>query len=132
MNIHDVLNKLKEHSQDNIGEGTEESVIAKLESALAIKLPQEFRQYLKEIGYAEIHGDEIYSVYEVPDEIACKGLHWMNKDNELLKEGLIEFFSNDIEGTFYIHKDSGMVFLNGNEDIYAESFSEFVNKMVEE
>ncbi len=59
MNIHDALNKLKEHSQDNIGERTEETVIAKLESALAIKLPQEFRQYLIEIGYAEIYGDEI-------------------------------------------------------------------------
>jgi len=130
MNIKDVLNKLKEHSQDNIGDGTEESTIAKLVSALTIKLPEEFRQYLKEIGYAEIHGDEIYSFYEVPDEIACNGLHWINKDNEHFQEGLIEFFSNDIDGTFYIHKDSGKVFLNSNGDIYAESFSEFINRMV--
>ncbi len=130
MNLKEALDKIRIHSEENLGEGTAESEIIKLESALGIKLPDEYRLYLKEIGYAEIHGDEIYSIYEVPDEIACNGLHWMNKDNELLQEGLIEFFSNDIDGTFYIHKDSGKVFLNSNEIIYAESFSEFINRMV--
>jgi hypothetical protein len=128
MNLHDTLEKIRIHSEENIGEGTAESEIVKLESALGIKIPDEFRIYLKEIGYAEIHGDEIYSIYEVPDEIACNGLHWMNKDNELLQEGLIEFFSNDIDGTFYIHNDSGKVYLNG--DVFADTFSEFIGKTI--
>jgi len=132
MSIEQALDKLRIHSEENIGEGTAESEIVKLETAFGIKLPDEFRIYLKEIGYAEIHGDEIYSIYEVPDETACNGLHWMNKDNELLKEGLIEFFSSDIDGTFYIHQNSGKVFLNGNEDIFAESFSEFVGKLIDD
>ncbi len=45
---------------------------------------------------------------------------------------IIEFFSNNIDGTFYIQKDSGMVFLNGNEDVFANSISEFIDKMVKE
>lgn len=126
MSIQNILDKIRIYSEENIGEGTAVSEIVRLESALGTELPEEFRLYLKEIGYAEIHGNEIYSIYEVPDETACNGLHWMNKDNELLQEGLIEFFSNDIDGTFYIHKDSGKVFLNGDDDVFAESFSEFL------
>ncbi len=121
---------LKEHSKDYLGEGTSKEEIQKFEELLNIKLPQEFYKYLLEIGYAEIYGDEIYSIYEIPDNIACKGLHWMNHNNQLLKEGFLEFFSNDIDGTFYLELNSGKVYRNSNNELFSNSFSEFTNSLI--
>lgn len=107
--------RLKKHAEDNLGSGTEESLIKALESDLNINLPKEYRDFLLEIGYAEIFGDEIYSIYDVPDEIPCKGLSWMNKKNEFLSDGYLEFFSNDLDGVFYLKLNSGEVFLNSKK-----------------
>ncbi|APU69558.1 SMI1/KNR4 family protein [Christiangramia flava] len=122
--------RIKEHSKENLGSGTDETKIAKLESALKIKIPEEYRIFLEEIGYAEIYGDQIYSIYNIPDEIPCHGLHWLNKKNEYLSDGFIRFFSNDIDGRFYIHEQSGKVYLNSKDNLFAKSFFDFINKML--
>jgi len=124
------FDKLKKHSIENIGNGTSDVKIQLLENSLNIKLPKEYRNFIEKIGYAEIYGDEIYSIYEVPDKIACNGLHWMNIRNEYLQDGYIEFFSNDIDGVFFIKTESGQVFLNGKENLFANTFSEFVDKLL--
>ena len=126
------FDKLKAHSVDNLGSGTEESLILQLEKSWGLNLPKEFRMFLKEIGYAEIYGDEIYSIYEVPDELACNGLHWMNKDNEELKKGFIEFYSNDIDGSFYIHNETGKIYLNSTTNEFANSFVKFIDNLLDE
>lgn len=126
------LNLLKEHSSDNLGIGVSEEQINQLEESLGIQLPQEYKNFLVEIGYAEIYGDEIYSIYEIPDTLACKGIHWTNAHNELLSDGFIEFFSNDIDGTFYIESNTGKVFLNDKDSEYAKSFYEFLELIINE
>lgn len=132
MSLTKTFQKLKDHSNENIGVGIAVSLIESLESNLNIRFPDEFRQYLLEIGYAEIFGDEIYSIYDVPDEIPCKGLSWMNKKNEFLSDGYLEFFSNDLDGVYYLKLNSGEVFLNSKEIFFADSFSAFLNKLVDE
>ena len=125
-----IYEKLKEHSADNLGKETSEAEILALEKELEINLPTEYRDYLKEIGYAEIYGEEIFSIYSVPDERACSGLHWMNKDNPLLKEGFLYFFNSDIDGDFYLHLETGKVFLNTQSHKFADSFLGFVDKIL--
>jgi len=122
--------RIKEHSEETLGDGTDIREIEKLESLWGQSIPNEYRAFLIEVGYAEIFGDEIYSIYEVPDQTACLGLHWMNKDNENLKNGFIEFFSNDTDGTFYISATSGKVYINGTELEYADSFSSFLERIL--
>ncbi|WP_282125539.1 SMI1/KNR4 family protein [Marinifilum flexuosum] len=126
------LKLLKEHSSDNLGIGVSEEQINQLEESLDIQLPQEYKDFLVEIGYAEIYGDEIYSIYEIPDTETCKGIHWTNTHNELLSDGFIEFFSNDIDGTFYIESNTGKVFLNDKDSEYAKSFYEFLELIINE
>lgn len=126
------FNRIKEHSADNLGSGTDPAQIEKLEEAWSIQLPEDFKQFLLAVGYAEIYGDEIYSIYEVPDEIPCLGLHWMNRNNEKLRRGFIQFFSNDIDGTFYIHNATGKVYLNHVDFEFANSFSEFIDKLLDD
>ena len=123
--------RLKEHSEDNLGSGTEEELILRLEKLWGVNFPKVFRKFINEIGYAEIFGDEIYSIYEVPDLIPCSGLHWMNMKNEELLNGFIEFFSNDIDGVFYIHNETGKVYLNSTLNKYSETFIEFYSKLLD-
>ena len=126
-----TFNRIREHSADNIGDGTDEAHIQSLESAWGVKLPDQYRQYLLKIGYAELFGDEIASIYAVPDELPCLGLHWINKDNEFFAEGMIRFFSSDIDGIFYIDVADGKVYLNSKELLYANSFVEFINRYLD-
>tara|TARA_R110000868_G_scaffold81480_3_gene230631 strand:+ start:344 stop:730 length:387 start_codon:yes stop_codon:yes gene_type:complete len=126
------FDRLKKHSEDNLGTGTDPAKIEKLENVWEISLPQEFKKYLLEIGYAEIYGDEIYSIYEIPDLIACNGLHWMNQKNDKLKNGFIRFFSSDIDGLFYINNVTGKIYLNSTENEFSDSFIGFVNKILDE
>ena len=55
----------------------------------------------------------------------------MNINNEELKKGFIQFFSNDIDGVFYIHNETGIVYLNSFKNKYSESFVEFFNKLLD-
>lgn len=130
MIFNQVLTQLKEHSRDTLGSGTEESKIQSLELDLNIKLPAEFRNYLLEIGYAEISGDEIYSIYEVPDKFPYQGLHWNNIDNPMLSHGYLEFFSNDTDGVFYLNLTSGEIFINDIDSWFADSFSSFIKRLL--
>lgn len=123
--------RLKKHSKENLANGTDLSKIEKLEKIWGINLPQEFRKFLLDIGYAEIFGEEIYSIYEIPDQIPCNGLFWMNKDNYELKNGFIRFFSNDIDSLFYINNITGKVYLNSTEYEFSNSFIGFVNKILD-
>lgn len=125
----DVLELLKKHSENNIGEGTSESKIERLEEKLNIQLPKEYRNFLKEIGYAEIFGDEIYSINENED-VPCGGIYYQNKNNEDLNKGYLEFFSNDIDGVFYMNIYSGEISLNSIENKFANSFNQFVLRML--
>ena len=124
--------RLKVHSADNIGSGTKPELIKKLEETWNITLPKEFRGFMMEIGYAEIYGDEIYSIYDIPDKIPCKGLHWMNKNNKELSKGYFEFFSNDIDGRFYLNNKTGKIYQNSTENEFADSFSKFIDKLLNE
>ena len=124
------FDQLIEHSADNLGEGTDAIKIEKLEQNWNIQLPTQLRAFLEKIGYAEIFGDEIYSIYEVPDSIPCAGLHWMNQDNQYLKNGFILFFANDLDGAFYIHATTGKVYLNSTDFVYSDSFIGFIDKIL--
>ncbi|MEM8527574.1 MAG: SMI1/KNR4 family protein [Bacteroidota bacterium] len=126
-----ALGLLKIHSIDNLGTGTSEDELLKLEEKLNIVIPNEYRIFLKEIGYAEIYGDEIYSVYGSED-IPYLGIYYQNKENKDIEKGLLKFFSNDLDGQFYINLKNGEIFLNSIENLFAKSFNEFLTKMLNE
>jgi hypothetical protein len=129
MSRKNVVELLKEHSIDNLGTGNSEDRIVQLEEILGIQIPTEYRDFLKEVGYAEIFGDEIYSIYDDYDT-PCLGIYQQNKNNKELKNGYLEFFSNDIDGTFYIKLETGEIRLNSTDNLFAKSFNEFLQKII--
>lgn len=126
-----ALEILKNHSIDNIGEGTTEDKIVELEEKLNIQIPIEYRKFLREIGYAEIFGDEIYSIYDL-DDTPCLGIYFQNRNSKELENGFLKFFSNDIDGEFYINLNNGEVYLNSIENSFAKSFNEFLITLISE
>jgi hypothetical protein len=57
-------------------------------------------------------------------------LHWLNTRNIHLKDGFLEFFSNDIDGTFYLNIENCKIDINGTEKESANTFADFINKLL--
>jgi hypothetical protein len=125
----DALDLIKIHSAENLGEGTPEEKIVKLEEKLKVQIPTEYRNFLKKIGYAEIFGDEIYSIYG-SGNIPCLGIYYQNKNNRELEKGFLEFFSNDLDGVFYLNLKNGEVSCNSTENLFSKSFNKFIIKLL--
>ncbi len=122
-----ILSLLKNHSE-YIGDGIDENIIIKVEEKLDIKIPNEYRLFLLNIGYAEIYGDVIYYVDE--EEGIVELIDYQNQNNQYLEQGFLEFFSNDIDGWFYINIDNGKVYLREIDNLFANSFNDFIVKML--
>ena len=82
IDINDVFEKLKKHSEDNLGEAYSNEAVLKAETKLGITFPESYRKFLLEVGYAEIFGDEIYSIYDIADGVDCLGIVQQNKNKK--------------------------------------------------
>lgn len=130
--IDEALQLLRDHSGDAVGDGESEESIAKAEAALGIKFPSSYRRFLQDLGYAEMFGDEIYSIYEEPVDSACLGIVQQNAGTLLLRQGYLAFLSTDVDGTFLLKLTDGSVFLNDPEVKVADSFEDLIEKLLTE
>jgi len=121
-----LVERLKEHSEE-LGNGVDKKLVSDLEARLDITLPEDFKQYLYELNYAEIFGDPIYGInpdYERLD------IYSQNKYKEHFRHGFLEIFANDIDGTIYIRPDTGAVYNARFGRPLANSFTEFVEVLL--
>ena len=130
ISIAEALRLLKEHSADNLGCGNPEKIVAAAEERLGIRFPDSYRRFLLEVGYAEVFGDEIFSIYDQPDDVPCLGVVQQNVKSPLLERGYLRFLSTDIDGTFLIKVSDGTVFLNDDSTPVAESFEHLIEKLL--
>ena len=126
----EIQELIRNHSSDNLGEGTPEEKIRNVEQKLGIQIPNQYRIFLKTIGYTEIFGDEIYSIYDEEGDNPNLGIYYQNKKSEELEKGFLKFFSNDIDGIFFISLESEEVILNYSNNVFAKSFNEFIFKLI--
>ncbi|MCA8941100.1 MAG: SMI1/KNR4 family protein [Planctomycetes bacterium] len=107
--IGDALKLLTTHSGACVGAGVSEDAISSAESALGIRFPAEYAEYLRRLNYAELHGDPLFGIHEDP------GLDWcdvveQNKEPPFAVPGYLAFFRSDLDGVCYIDLGSGEVF----------------------
>jgi hypothetical protein len=117
-----LVESLKEHSEE-LGNGVDKKLVSDLEARLDITLPEDFKEYLYELNYAEIFGDPIYGIN--PDE-EMLDIYSQNKSKEHFLYGFLEIFANDIDGTIYIRPDTGAVYNASFGKPLANSFTDFV------
>lgn len=121
-----IIETLKDHSEE-LGEGIDFVRIKDLEARLDITLPEDFKDYLLNLNYAELFGDPIYGINPENDLI---DLYSNNKDKEHFNNGFLEFFANDLDGLVYLRPDTGSVYIDFKEPA-AKSFTEFVERVLE-
>jgi hypothetical protein len=117
-----LVELLKNHT-DELGDGISSKSISDFEARLSIKLPEDFKGYLKELNYAEVFGDPIYGLNS---EDTMIDLYAQNKNKEHFRHGFLEIFSNDIDGTIYIRPDTGAVYNAAFDQPLAKSFADFI------
>ncbi len=120
-----LVEMLKDHSEA-LGEGVHNKRVRDLELKLSITIPDDFKEYLCELNYAELYHDPIYGIH--PDDKMID-IYNNNKYKEHFRYGFLEVFSNDIDGTVFIRPDSGAVYDASYSTPIAKSFTDFV-KMV--
>ncbi len=59
-------------------------------------------------------------------------IYSQNKGKEHFNYGFLEIFCNDIDGTVYMRVDNGMIYSTSFMLPIAESFSNFLNKILNE
>ena len=121
------LTELLEGHSNELGEGISLNVINDLEVKLNIKLPAEFKEFLLKFNYAEIYSDPIYCIDPVIVEI---DIYTQNQHKEHFRNGFLELFANDIDGTIYIRPDTGAVYNATFEEPIANSFTKFVETLL--
>ena len=116
--------------------------ISQAERALGCILPVSYRWFLENYGGGEIHGDEIFSIYQQPFEeviggdVVARTLHYRRGGIAALYDIVIcatdygELFVLDVRaetqnGDFPVVRITGQ-----NRETYADSFAEFIVKYV--
>ena len=121
------LNQLLEDHSDELGKGVSLNAINDLEAKLNIELPTEFIDFLLKFNYAQIYSDPIYCINPLIVEI---DILTQNMNKEHFKNGFLELFANDIDGTIYIRPDTGAVYNATFEAPIAQSFTKFVEAVL--
>ena len=125
MNLVEIL---KEHSEE-LGEGVDKSLVSDLEARLDIVIPNDFKDYLFKLNYAEVFGDPIYGIN--PDDEMID-LYSQNKSKDHFRHGFLEVFANDIDGTIYIRTDTGAIYNASFTKPIANSFTEFIEIIIKQ
>ncbi|QUH28552.1 SMI1/KNR4 family protein [Vallitalea guaymasensis] len=121
------FDKLKAHSEENIGSGVELVRIRDLEKKLNVSLPEDFVAYLQEMNYAEIHGDPIYGIH---NDMPSIDIAEQNIGKEHFRYGFLEIFCNDIDGTIFLRPDNGRIYNASFQEPIADSFKKFVEMLL--
>ena len=116
-----LIDILKEHSEE-LGKGVDKKLVSDLEARLGIVIPEDFKEYLYALNYAEVFGDPIYGIN--PDD-EMLDIYSQNKSKEHFRHGFLEVFANDIDGVIYIRPDTGAVYNASFAEPLAKSFTDF-------
>lgn len=116
--------------------------IAKAEDALGSALPPSFRWFLENYGGGEIHGDEVYSIYQMPfDEVVGGDVvarTLSDRKDGVIAQSDISICATDF-GELFVFDGQGraedgelpVVRVTGaNRNFFAENFAEFIVKFV--
>lgn len=120
------------------GTGVSEEWIEKAEDRLGVELPASYVWWLRNYGGGEVHGDEIYSLYEEDFDTVIGGdivyMNELNWKNGTIHSEQLVIQEND-QGEMYYFKldekdESGEypVYLDPAGTCYASNFLEFVSK----
>lgn len=147
MTLDELEKFIQANSGANIEFGTTEQApssdwVMKAEAALGCALPASYRWFLANYGGGEIHGDEVFSIYQMPFESVVGGdvvaRTLSDRKNGFLKDTEIAVCATDYGEIFVFDTEAGQVdgeypvlrVTGQNREEYAGSFGDFIVKFV--
>ena len=146
MNKFDEIQKLIAESESfvefaDFGDGISEEWIKKAESRLGFELPNTYKWWLRNYSGGEIHGEEIFSIYEEDFDTVVGGdivyMHELNKRDNNFADNMFVICEADDEVFYfdiYVQENENeypIFSLNANKR-YANDFIEFLKKRITE
>lgn len=124
----------------DFGHGVSETWITKAEDRLGFTLPNSYKWWLRNYGGGEIHGEEIFSIYEQDFDTVVGGDIVYNyelntKNNNYSKTMVVICETNDDVFYFDLSKRTSdnelpIYSLNNGNEKYADDFIEFLKKRI--
>lgn len=132
-----VLEELKilvENSPNiEFGFGVSDDIIKKAEEKLEFTFPKEYKLWLKNFGWGDIYGEDIFGLYNT-DFNSYPNVVFTNlkmKQENFISENELAIQMNDLAEIYFFEKDNNeQVFVKfGNlKELYADSFFDFLIK----
>ncbi len=124
------------------GSGVTEYCINKAEKRLRVKFPPSYVWWLKNYGGGEIHGEEVFSIYEMDFDRVVGGdivyINELNRKNGLFLENELVIQENN-EGESYFmdlsktnEDGEAPIYIDITRSLYASDFLDFLRKKIEE
>lgn len=138
------LKKLISVAKDQVefseyGDGTSEEWINKAEMRLGFTLPESYKWWLRSYSGGEIHGEEIYSIFEMDFDNIREGdivyMYELYQQKQKYKSNIL-VVSESVDDVFYFNlsKNSGEnempIYALSSEQEYAKDFIEFLEKRI--
>jgi len=121
------------------GDGTSEEWIHKAETRLGFSLPESYKWWLRQYSGGEIHGEEIYSIFEIDFDNVLEGdivyMYELYQKQEKYKRNMLVVSETD-EDVFYFNlqkknkADDFPVYALSSKQPYAEDFIDFLKKRI--
>jgi hypothetical protein len=121
------------------GDGISEDWIIKAETRLGFSLPESYKWWLRSYSGGEIHGEEIYSIFEIELNNIREGdivyMHELyQKKQKYQSNNLVVSESKDDVFYFDLSKKSGEneypIYAMSSRQEYAKDFIEFLEKRI--
>ncbi len=124
------------------GNGASDEWVKRAQERLKVQFPPSYIWWLKNYGGGEIHGNEIYSIYEIDFDTVVGGdivyMNELNRKNLGLSIHQLVIQENDQGEIYYF--DLSQIDVNGEApvycditgDKYANDFFDFLKKKIEE
>ena len=126
----------------DFGEGVSDEWIKKAELRLGVDFPKSYKWWLRNYCGGEIHGEEIFSIYELDFDTVVGGdvvyINELNRKRNLSKKSELVIQENDQGKSYYFdlsvrnHEGDCPIFIKPGNVKYARDFVEFLEKKINE
>ena len=132
MEFEEIKNLIESSPNIEFGLGVSDDIIRKAEEKLEFAFPKEYKLWLKNYGWGEIYGEDIFGLYNEEFDsypnVVFTNLK-MRQENFIL-ENELSVQMNDFAEIYFFEKDNEQVFIKFGDakELYADSFFHFIVK----
>ena len=134
MDFEEIKNLIDSSPNIEFGLGVSDDMIRKAEEKLEFTFPKEYKLWLKNYGWGEIYGEDIFGLYNeefdsYPNVVFTNLKMWQEN---FISRNELAVQMNDFTEIYFFEKDKEQVFIKFGDvkELYADSFFHFIVKKI--